>query len=233
MVEPGDSVPARRSTRPAIAASVLAMLELIGGIVALTRSGESGPQATRRVAAAGPTPNGSVLPSPAATDQGTPSGTSPSPSAITSAPAATPTRSSSHPTTARPPTFATTPTCQPKGDIQVTHVIGLDGNTTAHVDLDGPPSQRLCPGERVRVFWASYQTGTDGTSSLISSGEDWLDAAHTSVAIHISLISDQCRNPWFLAHGTDPIPQTLPAGARPTILSHPVMYNFPPATGCV
>jgi hypothetical protein len=115
----------------------------------------------------------------------------------------------------------------------LTKAIGLDGNTTAQVDLNGPPSQRLCPGERVRVFWASYLTGTDGTSSLVSSGEDWLDASHTSVAIHLPLISDQCRNPWFVAHGTDPIPQTLPAGARPSILSHPVNYNFPAAgPGC-
>jgi hypothetical protein len=33
--------------------------------------------------------------------------------------------------------------------------------------------------------------------------------------------------------GTDPIPQTLPAGARPSILSHPVNYNFPAVeSGC-
>lgn len=149
---------------------------------------------------------------------------SPSLSAV---PAPTSTAPSNAPAATRPTARATaiatpaapkpTPTtCQPNGYAQLTKAPGYDGVTTAEVfPTGGTQYTRLCPGERVRVFWASYQLDADGSGHLIGSQEYWLDAEHSSVEIHILVTSDPCTNPWFIARGNDAIPQTLAPGGEP------------------
>ena len=144
------------------------------------------------------------------------------------------------PTADPAPTGRTTPTGHPTArpsscerlgvvDQQGGFTPGPGGSwVTLAARTDGQWANQLCPGERIRVFWASYTEDSTGTSHLYRSQVGWLDHAHPTIRFLV-LIPDACGMSWFAGHGSFAIPTTYAKGWFPPP-SHLVVGYYPPAT---
>ena len=222
MTEPADPKGGRR--RGLVIASACAAVILVGGAGAAfadrsygdrQNAGRAAAQASAGSGSAAlnaePEESATVSASPVPASQAPPSA-SPRSTSMAGSPTST---ESTAPATVPAKPAPQPSTCHPNGYAELTKVPGYDGVTAAEVFLTDHGGNTLCPGERVRVFWASYQLDADGVGHLIGSQEYWLDATHTTVAIHVSVTLDHCTNPWFIARGNDVIPQTLSPGGEP------------------
>ncbi|HEX6970515.1 MAG TPA: hypothetical protein VF174_17110 [Micromonosporaceae bacterium] len=77
-------------------------------------------------------------------------------------------------------------------------------------DLANP----LCPGERIRVFWATYRRTDDGGSTLYGSDVRYLDWSSPTWTMQLAL-PGECGQSWYVATGNWAIPQTLKPGQVP------------------
>ncbi|MCI4065787.1 hypothetical protein MRQ36_25800 [Micromonospora sp. R77] len=78
----------------------------------------------------------------------------------------------------------------------------------------GDVSDQLCPGERIRVFWATYRRTADGGATLYRSQVRWLDRAQPRWTMTLSL-PGACGDSWYVVAGNAGIPQTLKPGVVP------------------
>lgn len=232
MTEPGHEAredasaatdPRRDRRRIAIVAVISAILvvgALLAGAGAMVRHGQS--HNLQPAAQALPKQPPSLSPSrPAPTaSAGTPSSSS-SPAATAAA-----ARGTAGPTSTSPVTHRTTPTpgCTPRGVADMVSLFN-NGDAAVGVRVDGVRSDQLCPGERVRVFWATYHYDTDGVAHLTGSQVYWLDHSQPVAYMHLFVEPDACQRGWFIAHGNDPIPDTLPKGVVP--FEHKLNWDYP------
>ncbi|KAB1915510.1 hypothetical protein [Micromonospora sp. AMSO31t] len=206
---PEASRPRRRWLLPA--AGLAAAVAVAFAVVAVTGPGPERP-AARAVAA--PT---SLPPS---TETATPSAV-PVPASPTATPAraSTPTRRPAparSTTGAAPRPRATTrtprPSCTRAGVVDVVQVF-TDGVVKVAARTDGEWTDQLCPGERIRVFWATYRRTADGGATLYRSQVRYLDRSSPTWTMHL-VTPDTC-GPWYVVSGGASIPQTLKPGVVP------------------
>lgn len=70
----------------------------------------------------------------------------------------------------------------------------------------------LCPGQRMRVFWASYEVLADGRQQLVASEVYYLTPAKPSVIAYVS-IPERCPGLVVTVQGNEAVRQTLPVGS--------------------
>lgn len=208
----------------AIAAPVLAVSVLSGSTAFAGRHDQG--QARPPMTATAPSVAPIVFPTPdsPAPEQSTSAAVSASPApsaaALTEpAPAPTPTRKRS--ATPKP---APTPTCTPRGVADMLSLYNM-GDAVVGVRVDGVMSDQLCPGERVRVFWATYVYDAAGVAHLSASQEYWLDRAQPTVHMQLRVDPDYCHTAWFIARGNDAIPTTLAPGVVP--FTNKMNWDYP------
>lgn len=212
----------------AIAAPVLAVSVLSGSTAFAGRHGQGQGQAQRPVAATAPSaaPIGFPTPGSSASEQSMSPAVSappaPSAAAVTeTAPAPTPTPTRKRSATPKP---APTPTCIPRGVADMLSLYNM-GDAVVGVRVDGVMSDQLCPGERVRVFWATYMYDAAGVAHLSASQVYWLDRAQPTVHMLLRVDPDYCHTAWFIARGNDAIPTTLAPGVMP--FSNKMNWDYP------
>ncbi|HEX5596452.1 MAG TPA: hypothetical protein VFX61_10615 [Micromonosporaceae bacterium] len=206
---------ARRWLLPSAGLAVL--LLLIGAVTAIRSATERPPVASlaadptplaaptaTAISMADPTPTGTVM--PATTPAPTPTARS------TRQPAPTQSTSSA---TQRPSTKTTTPkpSCTPAGVVDVVQVLTY-GVAKVAARTDGKWVDQLCPGERIRVFWATYSRTPDGGAKLYRSEARYLGHSQPTWKMTLSF-SGQCGDSWYIVSGNATIPQTLKPGAVP------------------
>lgn len=208
--------PAARSRRrwllPTAGLGVV-LLAIVG--VAATRSEAERPVSAR--------PAAELAPVPSATATVTPQAPSPVPTrSVTPTPSRTvspsrrpaPARSTGTPTR-RPGATATsaTPRCTPAGVVDVVQVF-TDGVVKVAARTDGESADQLCPGERIRVFWATYRRTADGGASLYRSQVHYLDRSAPTWTMRL-VLPGACGDSWYVVAGNWSIPQTLKPGTVP------------------
>ncbi|MFG2108921.1 hypothetical protein [Micromonospora chersina] len=102
--------------------------------------------------------------------------------------------------------------CTPAGVVDVVQVF-TDGQVKVAARTDGEWSDQLCPGERIRVFWATYRRTADGGATLYRSQVRYLDRSSPTWTMQL-VLPDTC-GPWYVASGAWSIPQTLKPGVVP------------------
>ncbi|GLH97845.1 hypothetical protein [Phytohabitans aurantiacus] len=176
----------RRAVQSGAAVAVVAVLTLTG------------------VALAGP-----LSAEPEITDSASPA-TSPSPSATPSPSAGA--------TKVRPDAGDQTPrkdggnqggkTCREYGEVDIAEPM-TDGAITLAARVDAGDERKLCPGEVIRVFWASYEIDPGGIQRLFDSGTGRLDAGQPTVRLEVRLPSGDCRS-WYVGAGSAEIRELIP-----------------------
>ncbi|GGR93154.1 hypothetical protein GCM10010169_41950 [Micromonospora fulviviridis] len=195
------------------AAGLAAALAVVLAVVVVTGSDPERPVA-RVVAAPTSLPPTTAAATPSAA--GVPV-VSPTPIA-TPTRAATPTRrpAPARSTAGAPRPRATTSSprvsCTPAGVVDVVQVF-TDGQVKVAARTDGEWSDQLCPGERIRVFWATYRRTADGGATLYRSQVRYLDRSSPTWTMQL-VLPDTC-GPWYVASGAWSIPQTLKPGVVP------------------
>ncbi|MGY0007023.1 hypothetical protein [Micromonospora sp. I033] len=208
---PGAGRPRRRWLLPA--AGLAAALAGAFTVVVVT-----GPDPERPVARAVAAPTASPSPT-AATPSAAPVPAGPPTPTATPTRASTPTR---RPAPARstagaaPRPRATTGSprvsCTPAGVVDVVQVF-TDGEVKVAARTDGEWTDQLCPGERIRVFWATYRRTADGGATRYGSQVRYLDRSSPTWTMRLAL-PGTC-GPWYVASGAWTIPQTLKPGVVP------------------
>jgi hypothetical protein len=209
---PAPSRPRRRWLLPA--AGLAAALAVAFAVVAVTGPDPERP-AARPVAAPTSLPPASAATTPSAVpvpvDPPSPTATPTRASTPTRRPA--PARST---TVAAPRPRATTraprSSCAPAGVVDVVQVF-TDGVVKVAARTDGEWSDQLCPGERIRVFWATYRRTADGGAKLYRSEVRYLD--RSSPTWTMRLVTPDTCGPWYVVSGGASIPQTLKPGVVP------------------
>jgi hypothetical protein len=80
-------------------------------------------------------------------------------------------------------------------------------SVSVRVDQDGP--YPLCPGERVRVFVATYSVDSSGAQHLYKSFVAALDAAHNPLTLPVQLPA--CHVTIYVISGNQQVKSTIPA----------------------
>jgi hypothetical protein len=78
---------------------------------------------------------------------------------------------------------------------------------SVRVDQDGP--YPLCPGERVRVFVATYSVDSTGTQHLYKSVAGTVDAAHNPLTLPLQVAA--CHVTIYVISGNQQVKTTIPA----------------------
>lgn len=220
MSEPQDTTPdvpevsrhRRRWLLPA--AGLAAALAVAFAVVAVTGPEPEQP-AARAVAAPTSLPSATVTTSPSAVPvpAGPPTPTATPARASTPTQRPAPARSTSG---AAPRPRATTGTprasCTRAGVVDVVQVF-TDGEVKVAARTDGEWTDQLCPGERIRVFWATYRRTADGGAKLYRSEVRYLD--RSSPTWTMRLVTPDTCGPWYVVSGGASIPQTLKPGVVP------------------
>ena len=178
----------RRRQRWAGGGAALAVLAVVGAVALLRPPVGEQPAAGLTLRATTPVTATSAMEAPP---------TPPPPVAPTARP--TPSASPDRPGGAtRAPTLATT------SKAAVPPLLGCarDGRTWR---VTGGPTititaSSICPGETLRVFWATYETRPDGSHVLFASEQHALTAADPSVTTTLRR-STGCEGPWFVVVG--------------------------------
>ncbi|PWR08081.1 hypothetical protein DKT69_33410 [Micromonospora sicca] len=89
-----------------------------------------------------------------------------------------------------------------------------DGVVKVADRTDGEWTDQLCPGERIRVFWATYSRTSDGGAKLYQSQVRYLDRSQPTWTMRLAL-SGHCGDSWYVVAGNATIPQTLKPGVVP------------------
>ncbi|MEH0844484.1 hypothetical protein V6U81_19060 [Micromonospora sp. CPCC 205711] len=89
-----------------------------------------------------------------------------------------------------------------------------DGVVTVAARTNGEWSNQLCPGERIRVFWATYSRTADGGAKLYRSQVHHLDRSAPTWTMRL-VLPGNCGDSWYVAAGNWSIPQTLKPGVVP------------------
>ncbi|MET8910628.1 hypothetical protein [Micromonospora sp. NPDC004551] len=159
------------------------------------------PTTTAPTASAAPVPT--VVPTPTATPtRAAPPTRRPAPARSSAGTAPRPRATSSSPRAG----------CTPAGVVDVVQVFTY-GEVKVAARTDGESSDQLCPGERIRVFWATYRRTADGGATLYRSQVRYLDRSSPTWTMHLAL-PGTC-GPWYVASGSWSIPQTLKPGGVP------------------
>jgi hypothetical protein len=114
------------------------------------------------------------------------------------------------------PTWKPSPTtslCRHWGVVDVTSVYN-GGWVTVSARVDGQAEDQLCPGERIQVFWATYDADADGVSHLYASQSYWLDDQHPVVKMFVDT-PPLCGASWYVVRGDEAAPETFAKGASP------------------
>ena len=103
--------------------------------------------------------------------------------------------------------------CVPKGHAKMTALEWSDNprGMMSWIEVETTGYHRLCPGETVRAFWATYRLLPDNSQVLYKSGEFLLSHSNTKVTTYIDAPVD-CRGIEVFVTGDYPIQQTIPAG---------------------
>ena len=80
--------------------------------------------------------------------------------------------------------------------------------------VDGQAMDQLCPGERIRVFWATYAADSDGVSQLYKSQSYWLDSAHPTLKMFVDTPTG-CGASWYVVRGPAAVPASFAKGDSP------------------
>ncbi|MET8837636.1 hypothetical protein ABZV78_27485 [Micromonospora sp. NPDC004540] len=102
--------------------------------------------------------------------------------------------------------------CTPAGVVDVVQVFTY-GEVKVAARTDGEWTDQLCPGERIRVFWATYRRTADGGATLYRSQVRYLERSAPTWTMRL-VLPDTC-GPWYVASGAWSIPQTLKPGVVP------------------
>jgi hypothetical protein len=160
---------------------------------------------------------GSPVAPPTATSTPGPTATRPTPSASPTAPASTSAATSTELASGGSTGGGSSPTgCVPQGVVDVTELMNYGyTSVSVRVPAEHPDwSGLICPGERVRVFWASYTVDPGGVQHLYRSEERMLDLATPSWRMYIDMKWEGlCGPTWYVSKGSDGIPSTIPLGA--------------------
>ena len=105
------------------------------------------------------------------------------------------------------------PRCTPAGVVDVVQVLTY-GVAKVAARTDGTSVNQLCPGERIRVFWATYRPTADGGATLYRSEVRYLDHSSPTWTMRLEL-PDECGRSWYIGAGNWAIPQTLKPGQVP------------------
>jgi hypothetical protein len=194
----------RRRHRAIASAGALAVLAV--SALALSAAGYVRPP--QRTAAVDP----SVSPSP----------TVPAvPHPVGSAGPARPSSSPGHTAAARPPASATSgPPCHRYGAVLLDST--TSSSVTVRVDQQG--LYPLCPGERVRVFAATYSVDSNGVQHLFKSQVGYLDLGHNPVTVPYQ--TPPCHAIVYVMSGNQTIKQTIPATDN-IYQDGPLVYGSP------
>ncbi|OLB64557.1 MAG: hypothetical protein AUI10_10540 [Actinobacteria bacterium 13_2_20CM_2_72_6] len=95
--------------------------------------------------------------------------------------------------------------CKRSGAVQ----LDLPQLTTVSVRVDPQGPYPLCPGERVRVFVATYSVDSKGTQALYRSQTSYLDAAHNPLTLGYQV--PPCHAAIYVVSGGQAIRATIPA----------------------
>ncbi|HEX5540683.1 MAG TPA: hypothetical protein VFX60_03850 [Micromonospora sp.] len=225
---PADVPKGTRFRRWLIPGAGLATLLLLVGAVATVRSIAERPPAARSAAEttplAAPTATDTPTAAPTATDSPSAEPTVTRTVTPTANPTTTvrpsrqpaPTRSTSG-ATQRPSTTTTThkpkPACTPAGVVDVVQVVTY-GVAKVAARTDGKMGDQLCPGERIRVFWATYSATSDGGAKLYRSQVRYLDHSQPTWTMTLELPGN-CGDSYYVVRGNATIPQTLKPGEVP------------------
>jgi hypothetical protein len=73
---------------------------------------------------------------------------------------------------------------------------------------------QICPGERIKVTWVTYERAADGSSKLYRSASHYLDRAHPRWTF-TTVEPNTCGSSWYVVSGNVAIPRTVPKGVIP------------------
>jgi hypothetical protein len=129
----------------------------------------------------------------------------PTPSAATPTPTPTPPR--------RTPTTPATkkPSCMRAGVVDVPSLYNSGKITVAARTKD---ESQICPGERIKITWVTYERAADGSSKLYRSAFHYLDRAHPRWTC-TTVEPNTCGSSWCVVSGNVAIPPTVPKGVIP------------------
>ena len=115
------------------------------------------------------------------------------------------------------PTAQTGHECTPIGVIDVTELFNY-GYVTVSVrrPVDHPDwAGLLCPGETIRVLWASYTVDPAGVKHVYKYEVRTLDLDHPTWRMFVDIKwIGLCGPTWYVSSGNDSIPSTIPLGAQ-------------------
>jgi len=203
----------RRAATQTAATVVLVALMVVAALAQPWRAFTGG------IPAAPPTSTSTPVPSTPRPESTTPT-TSASPSASTSPSAGTGTAqpsggSSTGSGSSGGGTGASSDDCVRRGIVDVIELIS-SGYVTVSVRASATRPDEfglLCPGETVRVLWASYTVDPAGAQHLYRFEERVLDHAQPTWRMHIDMKWDGlCGPTWYVSRGSDAIPSTIPLG---------------------
>jgi hypothetical protein len=152
-------------------------------------------------------------------------GPSPSPQASLTPTAGRP--ASTQPAGAGRPTPAST--CTPQGLVDVLDAKERSVGVSAR--YDGRLPGQLCPGERVRVFWASYTVEAGDVLRLYRSQEYFLDLNMPVARLDVT-VARECSAAYFVVYGNAPVLGTIsnpdPAGdqSQPPYANRKLVWQF-------
>ncbi len=192
----------RRRHRAIASASVLAVLAVVALGLGSAGYVRRPPRTTAAV-------NPSAMPSP------TPA--SPHPVAPTGAPSSARTRTG---TTAPTTTVATGVPCHRYGAA----LLDTTTSSSVSVGVDQKGLYPLCPGERVRVFVATYSVDSNGVQHLFRSQVGYLDPAHNPITLTYQ--APPCHAIIYVMSGNQTIKQTIPATDN-LYQDGPLVYGSP------
>ncbi|MCW6005062.1 hypothetical protein K1W54_10775 [Micromonospora sp. CPCC 205371] len=117
--------------------------------------------------------------------------------------------------------------CREYGEVDIAEPM-TDGAITLAARVDAGDERKLCPGEEIRIFWASYEIDPDGTQRLFGSGSGRLDADQPTARLEVQLPSGDCRS-WYVGAGSAEIRDVIPPDGG----SYPNVIDSNKADGCV
>ncbi|MEH1126532.1 hypothetical protein [Micromonospora sp. CPCC 206061] len=117
--------------------------------------------------------------------------------------------------------------CREYGEVDIAEPM-TDGAITLAARVAADAERKLCPGEEIRVFWASYEIDPDGTQRLFGSGVGRLDAEQPTVRLEMQIPSGDCRA-WYVGAGSAEIRGLIPPDGG----SYPNVIDSNRADGCV
>jgi hypothetical protein len=195
----------RRHYRAVASATALAVVASVGLGLGVAGYVKRPPRMTAAV-------NPSVTASPTTTTRATPQ--------LTGSSAALPTGTRGHIGTPPPGPTATEAPCHRYGAA----LLDSAGTSTVTVRVNTQGLYPLCPGERVRVFAASYTVDSKGVQHLAKSDVGYIDLAHNPITLSFQL--GPCSAVVYVFSGNQTIKSTI-TGTNDIYQDGPRVYGGP------